>query len=83
MVCHFILLQLYIYIILYFRYIVDTGHKGFKFNKVTGLQPTIFREGYHLRIPWFEIPIVYNVKSQPKNFESKAGSKGKIIMYFG
>ena len=61
--------------------IVDTGHKGFKFNKVTGLQATVYREGYHLRVPWFEIPIIYNVKSQPQNFTSKAGSKGNYELF--
>ena len=56
-------------------YYVDTGHKAFKFNKVSGVQAKTFKEGYHLRLPWFERPIIFNVRSMPKTFTSSTGSK--------
>jgi len=46
-------------------YTVDTGQKAFKFNAVTGVMETTYKEGYHLKVPYIEKPIIYNVKSQP------------------
>ena len=58
-------------------YYVDTGHKAFKFNKITGVRPTTFKEGWHLKTPWLEKAVIYNVKSQPTKIESTTGSMGK------
>jgi prohibitin 2 len=55
-------------------YYVDTGHKAIKFNKLMGVRPEVYREGFHLKMPWFERPIIYNVKSQPTKIESTTGS---------
>jgi|TARA_B110000977_G_C10863531_1_gene410728 hypothetical protein len=46
-------------------YTVDTGQKAFKFNALSGVMETTYKEGYHLKIPYLEKPIIYNVKSQP------------------
>jgi prohibitin 2 len=46
-----------------------------KFNKVTGLRPEIYREGYHLKLPWFEKQIIYSVKTQSKDVKTVTGSK--------
>ena len=56
-------------------YTVDTGQKAFKFNAVRGVLDTTYREGYHLKIPYIEKPIIYNVKSTPQEFRSTTGSK--------
>ena len=56
-------------------YFVDTGHKAFKFNKFSGVGQVTFLEGYHLRVPWFERPVIYNVRSTPRSFTSATGSK--------
>jgi len=42
---------------------VDTGHKAFKFNKISGVGNTTYKEGLHLKMPWLEKAIIYNVKS--------------------
>ena len=44
-------------------YYVETGHMAFKFNKISGLSPTTFKEGYHLKIPVIEEPIIYKVEA--------------------
>jgi len=44
-------------------YYVDTGHKAFKFNKFSGVGESTFKEGYHLKFPWLEKQVIYNVKS--------------------
>lgn len=44
-------------------YNVDTGEKAIKFNKISGVGQSVYREGLHLRIPFLEKPIIFNVKS--------------------
>jgi len=44
-------------------YYVDTGCKAFKFNKFSGVMEGTYKEGYHLKFPWLEKQIIYNVKS--------------------
>ena len=38
------------------------------------MAPT-YREGIHIRIPFLERPIIFNVKSQPIEYKSITGSK--------
>lgn len=44
---------------------VDTGHRAIKFSKLTGVGNTVYKEGYHLMLPWFERPIIYDVRTHP------------------
>ncbi len=53
---------------------VETGHAAIVFNKVSGVKSNIYREGWHLMLPWFERPVVYDLQSRLK---SVTGSKGK------
>jgi len=43
------------------RFTVDPGHIAIKFSRFSGLKDTYYREGWHLRIPYFERPIIFNV----------------------
>jgi prohibitin 2 len=54
---------------------VDTGHRAIKFNKLKGILPTIYKEGWHLMIPWLERPIIYDVRTHPQIFKSQTGSR--------
>ena len=56
-------------------YYVEPGHRAFKFNKFYGVQETIYREGWHIKIPYFERPIIYDVRTHPKEIKSVTGSK--------
>ena len=60
-------------------YTVEPGHRAFKFNKISGVQEEIYREGWHLKLPYFEKPIIYDVRSHPKVIKSVTGSKGMAI----
>jgi len=31
----------------------------------------------HLRVPWFQYPIIYDIRARPKRTSSPTGSKGK------
>jgi len=54
---------------------VDGGHRAVVFNKITGVKNQLYDEGTHFKIPWFEVPIIYNVRTRPRDIASPTGSK--------
>eukprot|EP00871_Galdieria_phlegrea_P000004 jgi/Galph1/1003/GphlegSOOS_G5848.1 len=59
----------------YGLYNVDGGHRAVIFNKVTGVQPKVYGEGTHVRIPFIEMPIIYDVRAKPRSVQSLTGSR--------
>ncbi|EXJ95207.1 prohibitin-2 [Capronia coronata CBS 617.96] len=45
---------------------VDGGHRAIKYTRIGGT---------HLRLPWFETPIDYDVRAKPRNVASLTGTK--------
>ncbi|KAJ1940689.1 Prohibitin-2, subunit of the prohibitin complex (Phb1p-Phb2p) [Linderina pennispora] len=56
-------------------YNVDGGHRAIKYSRVSGVQQEIYSEGTHIRIPWLETPIVYDVRAKPTSIQSLTGTK--------
>ncbi|XP_037078319.1 prohibitin-2-like [Pollicipes pollicipes] len=56
-------------------YTVDGGHRAIIFSRLGGIQNTIYTEGLHFRIPWFQYPIIYDIRSRPRKLSSPTGSK--------
>ncbi|KAF4547474.1 Prohibitin-2 [Elsinoe fawcettii] len=54
---------------------VDGGCRAVKYSRLGGVQPNIYPEGTHFRLPWFETPIVYDVRARPRNVASLTGTK--------
>lgn len=54
---------------------VDGGHRAVVFNKIVGVRSTVYNEGTHFKYPFIEKPIIYNVRSKPRNISSPTGSK--------
>ncbi|KAI9316200.1 prohibitin-2 [Dichotomocladium elegans] len=54
---------------------VDGGHRAIKYTRIFGVQNTVYNEGTHFLIPWFETPIVYDVRAKPRNVASLTGTK--------
>lgn len=54
---------------------VDAGHRAIKFNKLRGILPTVYKEGWHIMVPWLERPIIYDVRTHPQIFKSQTGSR--------
>ncbi|KAL8404230.1 hypothetical protein RB594_009186 [Gaeumannomyces avenae] len=54
---------------------VDGGHRAIKYRRISGVSKEIYGEGTHLAIPWFETPIVYDVRAKPRNVSSLTGTK--------
>ncbi|XP_066991990.1 prohibitin-2 [Anabrus simplex] len=56
-------------------YTVDGGHRAIIFSRIGGIQKEVFAEGLHFRIPWFQYPIIYDIRSRPRKISSPTGSK--------
>ncbi|SCV00014.1 LAMI_0G02300g1_1 [Lachancea mirantina] len=54
---------------------VDGGHRGILYSRLHGVQSTILNEGTHFAIPWFETPVVYDVRARPRSVASLTGTK--------
>ncbi|XP_023701759.1 prohibitin-2 isoform X2 [Cryptotermes secundus] len=56
-------------------YTVEGGHRAIIFSRIGGVQEEVFAEGLHFRIPWFQYPIIYDIRSRPRKISSPTGSK--------
>ncbi|KAJ5920112.1 Prohibitin [Penicillium verrucosum] len=54
---------------------VDGGHRAIKYSRLGGVQKEIYNEGTHFQIPWFETPIIYDVRAKPRSIPSLTGTK--------
>jgi len=45
------------------------------FNKLTGINKQVKGEGTHIRIPWFEQPYVFDIRTRPKMIQSPTGTR--------
>ena len=56
-------------------YTVDGGHRAIMFNRLGGIQDYSLTEGLHFRLPWFQYPIIYDIRARPRKITSPTGSK--------
>ncbi|XP_052870009.1 prohibitin-2 isoform X1 [Anopheles cruzii] len=56
-------------------YTVEGGHRAIIFNRIGGVGDDVFAEGLHFRMPWFQYPIIYDIRSRPRKISSPTGSK--------
>lgn len=56
-------------------YTVEGGHRAIIFSRLGGIQQDVFAEGLHFRVPWFQYPIIYDIRSRPRKISSPTGSK--------
>lgn len=56
-------------------YTVEAGHRAIKFNRLTGLGEITYSEGLQFAIPWFEWPIIFDIRARPRNMVSLTGSR--------
>ncbi|KAF2102329.1 hypothetical protein NA57DRAFT_34394 [Rhizodiscina lignyota] len=54
---------------------VDGGHRAIKYTRIGGVSKEIYGEGTHLRLPWLETAITYDVRAKPRNVASLTGTK--------
>lgn len=56
-------------------YTVPGGHRAVVFNRISGMKNTVYGEGLNFNVPWFERPIVYDIRTRPVNLQTLTGSK--------
>jgi len=56
-------------------YTVEGGQRAIIFSRIGGIQDDMYTEGLHFRIPWFQYPIVYDIRTRPRKISSPTGSK--------
>merc|ERR1712158_210248 len=56
-------------------YTVEGGHRAIMFNRIGGIGDEIKAEGLHFRVPWFQYPIIYDIRARPRKITSPTGSK--------
>jgi len=56
-------------------YTVDGGHRAIMFNRIGGIQDYNLAEGMHFKLPWFQYPIIYDIRARPRKITSPTGSK--------
>ncbi|KAI0632051.1 proteolysis and peptidolysis-like protein [Trametes polyzona] len=54
---------------------VDGGHRAIKYTRLHGVKDEVYPEGTHLMVPWFETPIVYDIRAKPRSIASLTGTK--------
>lgn len=54
---------------------VQGGHRGVVFDRIKGVRPDIYGEGTHIVIPWFQWPIIFDVRTRPKELPSLTGTR--------
>jgi len=56
-------------------YSVEAGQVAIKYNRLSGLGATTYREGVHMLMPWFERAIRFDVKARPHSISSLTGTR--------
>lgn len=56
-------------------YNVDGGHRAVIFDRFRGVLPQVTGEGTHFYVPWVQQPIIYDVRSNPRNIPVVTPSK--------
>ncbi|XP_062147400.1 prohibitin-1, mitochondrial [Alnus glutinosa] len=64
-------------------YNVEGGHRAIVFNRIVGVKDQVYAEGTHLIIPWFERPVIYDVRAKPHLVESTSGSRDLQMVKIG
>eukprot|EP01018_Ginkgo_biloba_P010517 Gb_24064 [translate_table: standard] len=64
-------------------YNVEGGHRAIVFNRIVGVKDKVYPEGTHLMIPWFDRPIIYDVRARPHLVESTSGSRDLQMVKIG
>jgi len=62
---------------------VEGGHRAVIFNRLVGMKQQTYGEGLNFNIPWFERPIIYDIRTRPCNLQTLTGSKDLQMVTIG
>ncbi len=57
-------------------YRIEPGFQSIHFNLVSGIGNKVFREGYHIVVPFLEKPIIYDCRMKNHMYLCVCGTKG-------
>lgn len=57
-------------------YRIEPGFQSIHFNIISGIGKKVYREGYHLVIPYIEKPIIYDCRLKNHMYLCVCGTKG-------
>ena len=55
---------------------VEGGHRAVMYHRFGGVQERVRGEGTHILLPWFQRPIIYDVRARPRIIQAMTGSHG-------
>ena len=55
---------------------VEGGHRAVMYHRFGGVQERVRGEGTHIMFPWFQRPIIYDVRARPRIIQAMTGSHG-------
>jgi len=64
-------------------YSVPAGHRAVMFNRIVGMKDNVYGEGLNFNIPWFERPILFDIRTRPVNLQTLTGSKDLQMVTLG
>lgn len=53
------------------------------FNRIGGIKDKVYAEGTHFMVPWFERPIIYDVRARPNVIQTTSGSHDLQMVNLG
>jgi len=65
----------------YSMYNVEGGHRAVIFNRLGGVGQIVINEGTHFLIPWFQRPVIFDVRTRPRRIETVTGSKDMQMVH--
>jgi prohibitin 2 len=54
---------------------VEGGHRGVMFNRIGGVGDEIYAEGTHFKVPWFQYPQIFDIRTKPTVIQTPTGTK--------
>ena len=56
-------------------YDVKGGTRAVIFDRIQGVKESVVNEGTHFVVPWLQKPIIFDVRTKPRNISTTTGSK--------
>ena len=77
-------MDLIVFLISFFLFLcvlcaVEGGHRAVIFDRFSGVLNQVVGEGTHFYVPWVQRPIMYDIRSRPRNVPVITGSKGLLV----
>lgn len=59
----------------YSLYNVEGGQRAVIFDRISGVSTEVKHEGTHFLVPWLQKPVIFNVRTMPRNISTITGTR--------